>query len=102
MYRILVAGLFVMSSLGVAQTAKSGAAPKAYLQCAGCHGAKGQGGMGGPKLTGLTKKKALAKGGAPTEANLTRVIQKGVGVMPAMPHIEGENLKAILAYLKTL
>jgi mono/diheme cytochrome c family protein len=93
---------FAFCSSLPAQAPKKAPAPKPYMQCAGCHGASGQGGMLGPKLTGLYKRKSLTQGGAVNDANVSKLIQKGVGTMPAMPHIEGEDLKAILSYLRQL
>ncbi len=73
-----------------------------YQQCSGCHGAKGQGSRNGPALAGLYKRKSLAKGGPPSDANVGKIIQSGLGAMPPFPHVAGEDLKALLAYLKKL
>jgi mono/diheme cytochrome c family protein len=73
-----------------------------YQQCAGCHGAKGQGSRNGPPLLAITKRKSLAKGGAPSDANLEKLIRQGAGTMPGFPHVEGADLRALISYLKKL
>ncbi len=84
-----------------------------YMQrCRGCHGQHGAG--DGPYASSLATRPADltrgeyprlgATGGAlPSDDALERVIREGIEGTPMGPqHVEGEDLEAVVQYLKTL
>lgn len=83
-----------------------------YMQrCRGCHGQHGAG--DGPYASSLAVRPAnltsgryprLARGDAlPTDAALERAIREGIPGTPMGPQpVEGEDLRAVVEYIKTL
>ncbi len=81
--------------------------------CARCHGSRGDGrttAMRGKRpatdLTlGVYKFSSVPSGGLPTDDDLKRTLQAGLGrglVMPAFSTIESSDLDAVVQYIKTL
>lgn len=72
-------------------------------RCEICHNADSDEKKMGPGLKGLYKKEKMANGKAPTDANVTQIIQEGSPEkgMPASD-LEKDELANVLAYLKTL
>jgi mono/diheme cytochrome c family protein len=81
--------------------------------CARCHGSRGNGrttAMRGKRpatdLTlGVYKFLSVSGGGLPTDDDLKRTLQFGLGrglVMPAFPTIQSSDLDAVVQYIKTL
>lgn len=59
--------------------------------CAGCHGAAGEGGSG-PAIAGNPE----------GDAETAEVVQNGEEEMPAFPDLSDQDISDILAYLETL
>jgi cytochrome c oxidase cbb3-type subunit 3 len=66
--------------------------------CAGCHGLDGRGGERGPNIAQNREAQRLS------DPELTRIVQEGVpGTgMPAFHSLPSSNVKAVVAYLRTL
>ncbi len=77
---------------------KSGGSPGAaayQAQCAVCHGADRAGSPPAfPSLLGIEKRL--------TDQQITQVIHQGQGRMPSLPNVGGEQLTALLAYIKAV
>ncbi len=83
-----------------------------YMQrCRGCHGQHGQG--NGPYASSMEPRPAdltrgryprLAEDGSlPTDAAITRAVREGIeGTRMGPQDVEGENLQAVVQYIKTL
>jgi cytochrome c6 len=91
---LLAGGLIaVCSSTAVAQDA----AATYKAKCAMCHGADGKGGKMG------TRDFASAEVKAETDAQLTDIITKGKGKMPAYTgKLTDADIKGLVAYVRTL
>jgi mono/diheme cytochrome c family protein len=71
--------------------------------CARCHEPYSSHGLHGPSLHDLYKKQYLPSGMPANDERITEVITRGKAKMPAFGDtIPGEQLDALLAYLKTL
>jgi mono/diheme cytochrome c family protein len=92
---LLAGGLIaVCSTSAVAQDA---AATYKAKNCAMCHGADGKGGKMG------TRDFASAEVKAETDAQLTDIISKGKGKMPAYTgKLTDADIKGLVAYIRTL
>jgi len=85
--------IVVCSSSAVAQDA----AGTYKAKCAMCHGADGKGGKMG------TRDFASAEVKAETDAQLTEIITKGKGKMPAYGEkLKPEEIKGLVAYVRSL
>jgi len=85
--------IVVCSSSAVAQDA----AGTYKAKCAMCHGADGKGGKMG------TRDFASAEVKAETDAQLTEIITKGKGRMPAYGEkLKPEEIKGLVAYVRSL
>lgn len=91
---LLTAGLFVAGA-AAAQAQDAGATFKA--KCAMCHGADGKGGKMG------TRDFASPEVKKETDADLTTIITKGKGKMPAYGEkLKDTEIKDLVAYVRTL
>lgn len=71
--------------------------------CAACHFSDRQDKKVGPGLKGVFKRSKLPDTGLPvTDENVRERIVNGGIKMPPFRHLEKEEIKAILDYLKTL
>ena len=89
------------------ELARAGAAVFAEEGCGACHAIRGTGANGqvGPDLTHVGARKSLGGGILPNEAGAmarwisdTRSVKPGVR-MPPYPHIDGDRMQALTAYL---
>lgn len=58
--------------------------------------------MMGPALRGIGQKPKLKSGKPVSDAALREVILKGSGRMPAFPHLEGNDVSALIDHIKKL
>jgi mono/diheme cytochrome c family protein len=73
------------------------------FRCRICHAAKSTEWRQGPGLAGLYRRERTPAMKHPvTDANLRDHIQQGGGEMPAFPEIDGPEMRALIAFLKTL
>lgn len=73
------------------------------FRCRICHAAGSTQWRRGPGLAGLYQRERTPALNHPvTDANLRDHIQQGGGEMPAFPEIDGPEMRALLAFLKTL
>ncbi len=104
--RILAISALGLLLAGVLPAQKKGDAAKGkevFDQCGVCHSATTDEKKMGPSLKGLFKKSKLANGQPVTDANVTAMINKGKGTMPAFGDVLSAEEKAdILAYLKSI
>ena len=63
--------------------------------CARCHGAQGEGGIGGPVGRG-------ASSGALTDAQIGDIIRVGPGTMPGFPGFTDEQVESLIVHLRIL
>jgi len=94
----LVAGLLAGASLlGAPAKADTAAAEATYkAKCAGCHGADGKG-----KASMKTKDLASDEVQKMSDADLSAVITKGKAPMPAYGSMTPEQVKDMVAYIRT-
>lgn len=94
----LVAGLLAGASLlGAPAKADTAAAEATYkAKCAGCHGADGKG-----KASMKTKDLASDEVQKMSNADLSAVITKGKAPMPAYGSMTPEQVKDMVAYIRT-
>lgn len=72
-------------------------------KCVFCHFADKTDAKGGPGLKGLFKLDKLPASKRPvTEANIRAQLATPYDEMPAFPDLKGDDLKALMDYLKTL
>ena len=91
---MLACGLF---AVGSTQAVAQDAAATYKAKCAMCHGADGKGGKMG------TRDFASAEVKAETDAQLTDIITKGKGKMPAYSgKLKDTEIKDLVAYIRTL
>ena len=91
---LLACGLF---AVGSSQAVAQDAAATYKAKCAMCHGADGKGGKMG------TRDFASAEVKAETDAQLTDIITKGKGKMPAYSgKLKDTEIKDLVAYIRTL
>src|SRR6478609_5675950 len=91
---MLDCGLF---AVGSTQAVAQDAAATYKAKCAMCHGADGKGGKMG------TRDFASAEVKAETDAQLTDIITKGKGKMPAYSgKLKDTEIKDLVAYIRTL
>jgi mono/diheme cytochrome c family protein len=70
-----------------------------YAQCSSCH----QGGVAGPKLEGLFRRKRMADKKTPlSEANVRLRITQGGDGMPPFRSLSKKQVDDLIAYLKTI
>ena len=91
----LLAGASLFSSPAKADVAAAEAAFKA--KCAGCHGAEGKG-----KEMMKTRDLASADVQKQSDADLAAIITKGKGKMPAYGSLTPEQVKYMVAYIRSL
>lgn len=90
---LVCGGIAVCSSSAAAQDA----AGTYKAKCAMCHGADGKGGKMG------TRDFASAEVKAETDAQLTDIITKGKGKMPAYDgKLKADEIKGLVAYIRSL
>ena len=83
-------------------TAQEARGAQVYQQnCAKCHYPNNTHSLHGPGLQAITKVKAMPSGMPPTDENVTKVIQRGRGMMPAT-QLPDDQINDLLAYLHTL
>lgn len=71
--------------------------------CAGCHLTDSTAAKGGPGLKGLFKAPKLPASGKPvTDEDIAHQLKKPFQYMPAFPDLTDEQVKSLIAYLKTL
>jgi cytochrome c6 len=95
---LLACGLIaVLSSPAVAQDA----AATFKTKCAACHGADGKGSAAGTKMGAHDFTSAEVQG--QSDAQLTEIISKGKGKMPAYGgKLKDSDIKDLVAYIRTL
>jgi len=91
----LVAGSSILSSPAKADVASAEATFKA--KCAACHGADGKG-----KEMMKTRDLGSADVQKQTDADLTTIITKGKGKMPAYGTLTPDQVKDLVTYIRSL
>jgi len=91
----LVAGSSILSSPAKADVASAEATFKA--KCAACHGADGKG-----KEMMKTRDLGSADVQKQTDADLTTIITKGKGKMPAYGSLTPDQVKDLVTYIRSL
>jgi|HubBroStandDraft_6_1064221.scaffolds.fasta_scaffold68238_3 cytochrome c6 len=91
----LVAGSSILSSPAKADVASAEATFKA--KCAACHGADGKG-----KEMMKTRDLGSADVQKQTDADLTTIISKGKGKMPAYGTLTPDQVKDLVTYIRSL
>jgi len=91
----LVAGSIILSSPAKADVASAEATFKA--KCAACHGADGKG-----KEMMKTRDLGSADVQKQTDADLTTIITKGKGKMPAYGSLTPDQVKDLVTYIRSL
>jgi cytochrome c6 len=91
----LLAGTGLLSSQAKADTAAAEATFKA--KCAGCHGADGKG-----KEVMKTRDLSSADVQKQSDADLTTIITKGKGKMPAYGSLTPDQVKDMVGYIRSL
>lgn len=91
----LVAGVCLLGSPAKADVAAAGATFKA--KCAGCHGADGKG-----KEAMKTRDLASADVQKQSDADLTTIISKGKGKMPAYGTMTPDQVKDMVGFIRSL
>ncbi len=91
----LVAGSSILSSSAKADVASAEATFKA--KCAACHGADGKG-----KEMMKTRDLGSADVQKQTDADLTTIITKGKGKMPAYGTLTPDQVKDLVTYIRSL
>lgn len=91
----LVAGSSILSSSAKADVASAEATFKA--KCAACHGADGKG-----KEMMKTRDLGSADVQKQTDADLTTIISKGKGKMPAYGTLTPDQVKDLVTYIRSL
>jgi uncharacterized membrane protein len=72
-------------------------------KCSACHHTDSTASKIGPGLKGLFEREKLQASGLPvTEANVLKQVKEPVGKMPPFAALPEEELKALIAYMKTL
>jgi mono/diheme cytochrome c family protein len=71
--------------------------------CAVCHFSDSAERKVGPGLGGIYRRERLPVSGDPvTDTRITRQIRQGSGAMPPHPYLSGDDVAALLRYLRTL
>ena len=100
------AGLMLCSSTLMFAQDKAGDAKKGeevFEQCKVCHNADSTEKKMGPGLKGLFSHEKLTNGKKPTEANVQAKIEEGGNGMPGYKEmLSGDEMKDLIAYLKTI
>jgi len=91
----LVAGVCLLGSSAKADVAAAGATFKA--KCAGCHGADGKG-----KEALKTRDLSSADVQKQSDADLSGIITKGKGKMPAYGTMTPDQVKDMVAFIRSL
>jgi len=91
----LLAGICLLSLPAKADVAAAGATFKA--KCAGCHGADGKG-----KEAMKTRDLSSADVQKQSDADLSGIITKGKGKMPAYGSMTPDQVKDMVAYIRSL
>jgi len=96
--RVSVVALLLGGVVGLSSVAQAQDAAATYkAKCAMCHGADGKGGKMGTRDFGSADVKAE------TDAQLTDIITKGKGKMPAYDgKLKEAEIKDLVAYIRTL
>ncbi len=95
----LAATFAVVLSLSLSAPAQNGA-DLYKSKCAACHGADGTGSAMGKKMGAHDFTTADVQG--MTDAQLTDIITNGKGKMPKYASLKPEDIKGLVAYIRTL
>ena len=96
----LVTALAVVLSLSLSAHAQNASETLFKSKCAACHGPDGTGSATGKKLGAHDFTTAEVQ--KRTDAQLTDTITNGKGKMPAYKSLKPEDIKGLVAYIRTL
>ncbi|MGA2200780.1 MAG: cytochrome c [Terriglobales bacterium] len=96
----LVTALAVVLSLSLSAHAQNASETLFKSKCAACHGPDGTGSATGKKLGAHDFTTAEVQ--KMTDAQLTDTITNGKGKMPAYKSLKPEDIKGLVAYIRTL
>jgi mono/diheme cytochrome c family protein len=96
----LVTALAVVLSLSLSAHAQNASEALFKSKCAACHGPDGTGSATGKKLGAHDFTTAEVQ--KMTDAQLTDTITNGKGKMPAYKSLKPEDIKGLVAYIRTL
>jgi mono/diheme cytochrome c family protein len=92
--------LAVVLTLSLSARAQNGSEPLYKSKCAACHGSDGSGSAMGKKLGAHDFQTADVQ--KMSDAELTDVITNGKNKMPKYGSLKAEDIKGLVAYIRTL